>query len=105
MLSHWELYLSLGILVHCLGSVKHTLCSLARALVSSDASGREAETLHQQLARVDPVMARRLHPNDTRKISRSLEVFLRTGVPHSTMLLRQRDRVEGMEVGTRPRLL
>jgi tRNA A37 N6-isopentenylltransferase MiaA len=66
--------------------------------VHTAATTTDGETLHEQLQRVDPIMARRLHPNDTRKISRSLEVFLRTGVPHSTMLLRQRDRVVGQEV-------
>jgi tRNA dimethylallyltransferase len=39
--------------------------------------------LHEQLARVDPATARRLHPNDLRRIIRALEVFELTGRPLS----------------------
>lgn len=39
--------------------------------------------LHTQLAAVDPVAAARLHPNDTRRIIRALEVFHLTGRPIS----------------------
>ena len=37
------------------------------------------ETLLAELQKVDPVMAARWHPNDRRKIQRSLEIYLRTG--------------------------
>jgi tRNA dimethylallyltransferase len=45
---------------------------------------REAElagpqAVHQQLARVDPVTAARLHPNDVRRVVRALEVWELTG--------------------------
>jgi tRNA A37 N6-isopentenylltransferase MiaA len=46
-----------------------------------------SSSLWEQLAEVDKVMARRLHPNDTRKITRSLEAFQQHGVPHSELLL------------------
>ncbi len=46
-----------------------------RALV--DERGRAA--LHDQLARVDPVSAARLHPNDTLRVSRALEVHELSG--------------------------
>jgi tRNA dimethylallyltransferase len=39
--------------------------------------------LHQQLAAIDPQTAIRLHPNDTRRIVRALEVFEKTGQPIS----------------------
>lgn len=39
--------------------------------------------LHTQLARVDPELASRLHPNDKQRIMRGLEVFEATGVPLS----------------------
>jgi tRNA dimethylallyltransferase len=39
--------------------------------------------LHQRLAVVDPPAAARLHPNDTRRIIRALEVFEKTGQPIS----------------------
>ncbi|MFZ5824373.1 MAG: tRNA (adenosine(37)-N6)-dimethylallyltransferase MiaA [Bacillota bacterium] len=39
--------------------------------------------LHQRLAAVDPVAAARLHPNDTLRLVRALEVFALTGTPIS----------------------
>jgi len=39
--------------------------------------------LHRELARVDPEAASRIHPNDTFRIIRALEVFLLTGKPLS----------------------
>eukprot|EP00051_Salpingoeca_urceolata_P002409 m.49965 g.49965 ORF g.49965 m.49965 type:complete len:462 (+) comp12114_c0_seq1:477-1862(+) len=48
-----------------------------------------ASTPHEQLRLVDPTMANRLHPNDERKISRSLRVWQTYGVPHSTLIEEQ----------------
>jgi tRNA dimethylallyltransferase len=48
----------------------------------AEAEGRPA--LHAELARVDPVSAGRLAPNDFVRVSRALEVFALTGVPLST---------------------
>jgi len=42
---------------------------------------RPSEALHEQLARVDPVSATRLHPADRRRIIRALEVWSLTGAP------------------------
>jgi tRNA dimethylallyltransferase len=39
--------------------------------------------LHRRLAAIDPVAAAKLHPNDTRRLIRALEVFQRTGRPIS----------------------
>lgn len=47
--------------------------------------------LHQQLAQVDPLAAGRIHPHDTQRVSRALEVFLLTGRP-LTELIQQTDR-------------
>lgn len=41
--------------------------------------------LHRRLAEVDPVAAQRLHPHDTRRIIRALEVHARTGIPISAL--------------------
>ena len=41
--------------------------------------------LHARLAGVDPVAAERLHPNDTRRLIRALEVFEKTGKPISQL--------------------
>ena len=42
-----------------------------------------SEMLHQRLADVDPLSAHKLHPNDTRRIIRALEVYKITGQPIS----------------------
>lgn len=44
---------------------------------------------------VDPDMAAVLHPNDLRKIARSLQVFMNSGVPHSRLLEKQRGQDGG----------
>jgi len=41
--------------------------------------------LHAALTRVDPDAARRIHPNDLRRIVRALEVFEQTGMPISRL--------------------
>ncbi|PHH78988.1 hypothetical protein CDD82_2731 [Ophiocordyceps australis] len=50
------------------------------------------DVLWQQLKDCDPVMANRWHPNDRRKIRRSLEIFLRTGRPASEYYAEQQQR-------------
>ena len=42
-----------------------------------------ANALHSRLRDVDPEAASRLHPNDTQRVGRALEVFLATGRPIS----------------------
>ena len=59
-----------------------------------DSSG-VALGLHDRLKGIDPVMARRLHPNDVRRISRALAVHAATGVAFSTLLAQQAARIEG----------
>lgn len=49
----------------------------------AESSGLAA--LHEELQRVDPVSAARIHPNDERRILRALEVFLQSGQPISTL--------------------
>lgn len=41
------------------------------------------QQLHGELAKIDPVSAAKLHPNDTSRIIRALEVFEITGLPLS----------------------
>ena len=56
--------------------------ALRRALeVEADRLGDDA--LHARLARIDPVTAARLHPNDRRRVVRALEVASATGRPLS----------------------
>ncbi|HET7831549.1 MAG TPA: tRNA (adenosine(37)-N6)-dimethylallyltransferase MiaA [Gallionella sp.] len=57
------------------------------------------EHLHQQLAVVDPETAARLHPTDTQRIQRAMEIYRLTGQPMSSLikkpLSRERERSWG----------
>lgn len=44
-----------------------------------------AAALHSELERVDPTTAKRLHPNDQRRIIRALEIYSLTGCPASDL--------------------
>lgn len=65
----------------------HGIADLPRAdeAVRDELTERAAsvgwEALHAQLAKVDPVAAARIHPNDAQRIQRALEVFMLTGEP------------------------
>ncbi len=45
----------------------------------------DPQALHRQLGQVDPASAERLHPNDTRRLIRALEVYEKTGRPISEL--------------------
>ncbi|KAM3595812.1 uncharacterized protein V6R79_003242 [Siganus canaliculatus] len=55
--------------------------------------------LHERLMKVDPKMAAMLHPNDKRKIARSLQIHEETGIPHSRWLEEQREQEGGGGLG------
>ncbi|XP_051926336.1 tRNA dimethylallyltransferase isoform X2 [Hippocampus zosterae] len=55
--------------------------------------------LHRRLMEVDPEMAAMLHPNDKRKIARSLQIHHETGIPHSSWLEEQRGQEGGDGLG------
>jgi tRNA dimethylallyltransferase len=44
-----------------------------------------SDWLHQRVAKIDPAAAARLHPNDTRRLIRALEVYEKTGQPISEL--------------------
>ncbi|KAH6611443.1 tRNA isopentenyltransferase [Trichoderma cornu-damae] len=50
------------------------------------------DVLLEELMKVDPIMAERWHPNDRRKIQRSLEIYLHTGRPASELYAEQEKR-------------
>lgn len=64
----------------------------ARLTATAEREGRRA--LSEQLRRVDPIAAERIHPNDLRRLIRALEVFELTGQPISS-LQAQWDRGQG----------
>jgi len=53
---------------------------------------QDTESLLAELRRVDPIMADRWHPNDRRKIQRSLEIYLQTGKKASDIYAEQRQQ-------------
>jgi len=50
-----------------------------RAQLEAEATQKGWAALHEELAKVDPVSALRIHPNDPQRINRALEVFRITG--------------------------
>lgn len=54
--------------------------------------------MYAKLREVDPIMADRWHPNDRRKIQRSLEIYLQNGKKASTIYDEQRRRKHGTDV-------
>jgi tRNA dimethylallyltransferase len=56
-----------------------------RRQLTDDAARHGDAWLHERLAAVDPVAAARLHPHDTRRLIRALEVFEKLGQPISEL--------------------
>jgi len=54
-----------------------------RALIASEALEKGWPALHAELAKIDPLTADRLEPQDSQRISRALEVFRVSGQPLS----------------------
>lgn len=50
-----------------------------RAELSAQAEQHGLTALHDELARVDPVSAKRIHPNDPQRLMRALEVYRHSG--------------------------
>jgi len=56
-----------------------------RRRLQQEETAHEPGHLHRRLAQCDPDSAARLHPNDTRRVVRALEVFEKTGTPISRL--------------------
>lgn len=69
-----------------------------RAWVLGRMEREGSQALHDDLAQADPPTAARLHPNDTQRISRALEVFLGTGRPLSAWFADQKQGHTGVEL-------
>ena len=54
-----------------------------RTRLEDELKARGAHAMHEQLEKVDPATAARLHENDTRRVLRALEIYYSTGVPMS----------------------
>ncbi len=56
-----------------------------RERLKTEAQNSGTEALMQRLKQVDPITAEKVHPNDTYRIIRALEIFKLTGMPISTI--------------------
>lgn len=54
-----------------------------RLQIQTEANNLSWPALHDQLTKIDPAAARRIHPQDSQRIQRALEVYLLTGKPIS----------------------
>ncbi|CAJ0756903.1 9078_t:CDS:10, partial [Entrophospora sp. SA101] len=52
-------------------------------------SSQDPQSIYKQLQVVDPIMANKWHWKDTRRVYRSLKVYLETGKPHSQWIKEQ----------------
>ncbi|CDZ77887.1 tRNA dimethylallyltransferase [Legionella massiliensis] len=62
-----------------------------RAVLTQQAELYGWDYMHQQLTQVDPQSAARIHPNDTQRIQRALEVYNLTGKPLSSFWSEQKE--------------
>lgn len=77
-----------------------------RARLRRIASRRGRVFLHRLLARLDPAAAARIHPHDTQKAIRAIEVCLLAGEPMSALHGRGREVLSGfctIKIGLNPR--
>jgi tRNA dimethylallyltransferase len=56
-----------------------------RARLRQRAEDKGLERLYQELKKIDPIAANRIHPNDSKRIVRALEVYEITGKPISSL--------------------
>ena len=54
-----------------------------REQIAAEVAEVGSEELHRRLEQLDPLAASQIHPNDTRRLIRALEVFRSTGEPIS----------------------
>lgn len=62
-----------------------------RSHITREAQKRGWDALHEDLRKIDPVAAVRIHPNDPQRLSRALEVFHISGKTLTQLTARSRD--------------
>jgi len=58
---------------------------LIRAGLNKELLLKGSGYLFKRLSRVDPLSAKKIHPNDSRRVIRALEVYIKTGLPISVL--------------------
>ena len=71
-----------------------TADSKIRQAIENEAADRSWQTIHDELAEIDPVSAQRIHPNDPQRLIRALEVYRLTG-----NTLTQLTKIKGDKLG------
>lgn len=69
-----------------------------RDSVQDDLRALGNEALYGELQRCDPATAARIHPNDSQRLARGIEIFRATGMPWSEHLARQQGNRQEFEV-------
>jgi tRNA dimethylallyltransferase len=59
--------------------------------VKKELAEKGGTVLHAELAEIDPASSRRIHPHDSQRICRALEIYRATAIPWSTHLRRQQE--------------
>jgi len=80
-------------------------CPKTRMDIDSQADAQGWPAVHAELARVDPETAARLHPTDSQRIQRALEVFRLSGRPMSALFAesqQQRPPYDFLSLGLLP---
>ncbi|MFP4104476.1 MAG: tRNA (adenosine(37)-N6)-dimethylallyltransferase MiaA [Phycisphaerae bacterium] len=75
-----------------------------RRQLEQEIRSRGLASLHDELSEVDPDAARRIHPNDEKRIVRALEVYRTSGTPISELQRQwndQPDRYDCVRIGLR----
>ena len=67
-------------------------CPKTRMDIDSQADAQGWPAVHAELAKVDPQTAARLHPTDSQRVQRALEVFRLSGRPLSALLAEGQDQ-------------
>lgn len=52
--------------------------------------GVDSEALHEKLAEIDPARAHDLHPNDRKRVVRSLDIYQKYGITHTELIKRRK---------------
>ena len=66
--------------------------AMHRELMALGETAAGRQQLHDRLRSVDPESARRLHPNDVRRVARAIEIFRLTGLTQTEQISRDRAR-------------
>lgn len=66
-----------------------------RQQIEVEAAEEGWDAIHEKLARIDPVSAQRIHPNDPQRLTRALEVFRITGNTLTQLTQIKGDKLDG----------